>query len=86
MNSKRAKELKSKANELLVQWLKSIVPEGEDRDLITVDNMMNFLPEDTHMYANESVRLYAMTPRYIYKKVKKNPNLTLEELMTDGIS
>ena len=78
-------DLRKKAKLLCMEWVKSMVPEGEDRDLITEENFEQFLPEETHYYAGGSRRMHAMTPKWITKKLKKNPNLTLEELL-DGLA
>jgi hypothetical protein len=79
----RHKALRNRAAELCVEWLKTMVPEGEEADKINVKNYQNFLPDDTHYYAGSSVRLHAMTPKWIYKQLKKNPNVTMKELLND---
>ena len=45
-----------------------------------VKNLQEFLPEQTHIYANNRVMLSAYSLRWFYKKVKQNPNFHLEEL------
>jgi len=75
------KLLRKQADLLCVEWLKTMVPEGEEADRITVQSMPSMLPDETHLYAGGQVRLHAMTPKWIYKQLKKNPDITLEELM-----
>ena len=80
MNGKKAKRLRRKSEELLIQWLQSMVPEGEDATRISLKNLKEFLPEQTHIYANNRFMLSAFSLRWFYKQVKKNPDITLKEL------
>ena len=80
MNGKKAKRLRRKSEELLIQWLQSMVPEGEDATRISLKNLKEFLPEQTHLYANNRFMLSAYSLRWFYKQVKKNPDITLKEL------
>ena len=80
MNGKKAKRLRRKSEELLIQWLQSMVPEGEDVTRISLKNLKEFLPEQTHIYANNRFMLSAYSLRWFYKQVKKNPDITLKEL------
>jgi|TARA_Y100001973_G_C5198700_1_gene336092 hypothetical protein len=80
MNGKKAKRLRRKSEELLIQWLQSMVPEGEDATRISLKNLKEFLPEQTHIYANNRFMLSAYSLRWFYKQVKKNPDITLKDL------
>ena len=80
MNGRKAKRLRHKAEELLISWIRTMVPEGEDATKITKKNLGEFLPEQTHIFANNRFMLSAYSLRWFYKKVKQNPNITLEEL------
>ena len=80
MNGKKAKRLRRKSEELLIQWLQSMVPEGEDATRISLKNLKEFLPDQTHIYANNRFMLSAYSLRWFYKQVKKNPDITLKEL------
>ena len=80
MNGKKAKRLRRKSEELLIQWLQSMVPEGEDATRISLKNLKEFLPEQTHIYSNNRFMLSAYSLRWFYKQVKKNPDITLKEL------
>ena len=59
MNGKKAKKLRLRGRELLVEWLHSIV------------------------YLNRNFLLSAYSLKWIYKRVKRNPNLTLQQLNKD---
>ena len=80
MNGKKAKALRRKAESLLIEWLHTMVPEGEDTSKINKKNLHEFLPEQTHIFANNRFMLSAYSLRWFYKQVKKNPNVTLETL------
>jgi hypothetical protein len=58
-----------------------MTPDGEDATKITAKNLDEFLPEDTHIFANNKFMVSAYSLRWFYKKVKENPNATLEEIM-----
>ena len=57
-----------------------MVPEGEDTSKITINNLDEFLPQQTHIFANNKLMLSAYSLRWFYKQVKKNPDVTLEDL------
>mgnify|MGYP001378112165 FL=1 len=80
MNGRKAKRLRKRGKELLVEWLYSIIPDEEDKQQINVNNIEEYLSEQTHIYTNRKFLLSAFSLKWIYKKVKRNPNLTLEQL------
>ena len=81
MRGKKAKQLRRKSEQLLVDWLRTMVPEGEDTSKISTKNLQEFLPTQTHIYANNKLMLSAYSLRWFYKKVKQNPNITLQDLI-----
>tara|TARA_R100000541_G_scaffold15831_2_gene25242 strand:+ start:591 stop:839 length:249 start_codon:yes stop_codon:yes gene_type:complete len=80
MNQRKSKQIRRKAETLLISWIRTMVPEGEDATKITKKNLHEFLPEQTHIFANNKFMLSAYSLRWFVKKVKRNPNVTLEEL------
>lgn len=80
MNGRKAKRLRRKAEDLLISWIRTMVPEGEDATKINKKNLDQFLPQQTHIFANNRFMLSAYSLRWFYKKVKKNPDITLENL------
>ena len=80
MNGKKAKQLRRRSKELLIEWLRTMVPEGEDTSKITINNLDEFLPQQTHIFANNKLMLSAYSLRWFYKQVKRNPNITLQDL------
>ena len=80
MNGRKAKRLRKRGKEILVEWLYSIIPDEEDKQQINVNNIEEYLSEQTHIYTNRKFLLSAFSLKWIYKKVKRNPDLTLEQL------
>ena len=80
MNGRKAKTLRRKAEDLLISWIRTMVPEGEDATKITKKNLDQFLPEQTHIFANNRFMLSAYSLRWFYNKVNKNPYSTMENL------
>ena len=80
MNQKKSKQIRRRAETLLIDWIRTMVPEGEDATKITKKNLHEFLPEQTHIFANNKFMLSAYSLKWFYKKVKRNPNLTLATL------
>ena len=74
MNGQKAKQLRRKGEQLLIDWLRTMVPEGEDTLKINKNNLQEFLPAQTHVFANNKFLLSAYSLRWFYKQVKKNPN------------
>jgi len=83
MNGKKAKRLRKHSKQLLIRWIRSMTPDGEDETEINEKNLEQFLPEDTHIFANNKYMVSAYTLRWFYKKVKDNPNATLEEILNE---
>tara|TARA_R110002020_G_scaffold4266_1_gene18958 strand:- start:460 stop:717 length:258 start_codon:yes stop_codon:yes gene_type:complete len=80
MNGRKAKRLRKRGKEILVEWLYSIIPDEEDKQQININNIEEYLSEQTHIYTNRKFLLSAYSLKWIYKKVKRNPALTLEQL------
>ena len=81
MNGKKSRQLRTKSKQLMIEWLRSMTPEGEDKEKINEKNLQQFLPQQTHIFANNKFMVSAYSLRWFYKQVKKNPNVKLEELI-----
>ena len=55
MHQRKSKQLRRKAEALLIDWIRTMVPEGEDATKISKKNLHEFLPEQTHIFANLSL-------------------------------
>ena len=80
MSGKRSKKLRRKAEDLLIAWLRTMVPEGEDTSKISRKNLDEFLPEQTHIFANNKYLLSAYSLRWFYKQIKRNPHIKLKDI------
>jgi len=80
MNVRKTKAIRKRGKDLLIEWLRSVVPEGEDTSKINRKTLHTFLSDQTHFYANRKIMLSAYSLKWIYKQLKRNPNFTLEDL------
>ena len=76
MSGKRNKKLRKRGKQILVDWLHSLLPNTEDRDLITTETLEDYLSNQTHIYTNRKFLLSAYSLKWIYKRVKRKPSLT----------
>jgi len=83
VNGRKAKVQRKLGKQILVEWLHSILPDTEDRSLITVKNIEDYMSEQTHLHLNRKFLLSAYSLKWIYKRVKRNPELTFEQLEKD---
>tara|TARA_R100000231_G_scaffold124619_2_gene94910 strand:+ start:169 stop:438 length:270 start_codon:yes stop_codon:yes gene_type:complete len=73
MNGKKAKQIRKKARELVVDWLKTMLVK-EESSKVSVDNIEKYLPEQTHVFANNKMIVSAYTPRWFTQRIKKLVN------------
>ena len=83
MSGKRDKKLRKKGKQILVEWLHSILPDDADKTLININNLEEYLSDQKHVYLNRKFLLSAYSLKWIYKRVKRNPDLTFEQLKKD---
>ena len=82
MNSKQLKKLRRLIKPLQVEWLQSLLPEDQAQT-ITVDNVNDLLPDQTHVFGGGKMHLSFMTDKWIMKMLKKYPDIkTYNELQT----
>tara|TARA_R100001443_G_scaffold26059_1_gene39207 strand:+ start:470 stop:721 length:252 start_codon:yes stop_codon:yes gene_type:complete len=70
MNGRQAKKIRKKATELTVEWLQSLLPE-EESVKITTQNFKDYMPEQTHVFANQKIMLSSFSHKWFNKKLKK---------------
>ena len=83
MNGRKSKLYRKTGKQILIDWLRSVIPDEEDGAKITVKNIEEFVSEQTHVYMNRKFLLSAYSLKWIYKRVKKNPDLTFKQLQKD---
>ena len=69
MNSKLCKKIRKQAKVVLVEWFKTLLPEEETKG-VTVNNIENFLASQTHLFANNKIKLSAYSLKWTEKKIK----------------
>ena len=70
MNGKKAKKIRKKSRQLVVDWLQTMLVKEEVKKL-SVDNIEKYLPDETHFYANNKLMVSAYTPRWFAQRIKK---------------
>ena len=88
MNSRVSKRISRQVSVILVEWLKSIVPEG-DADKITKENVHSLMPKDKHVFFQGTVRLSTYSPKWIRQKIKelirKKPETCIESITMEEL-
>lgn len=88
MNGKKAKAIRNKSLFLLVDWVKTLIPE-EEAKTITLKQAYDLVPKETHVFANGRFMLSSFSLKWIIKKIKKliktkNLNdITVEDLTNE---
>ena len=70
MHSRKAKRIRRHANQLVFEWLKTMLTDEEAKKLNS-KNMDKYMPEQTHFFANRSIHLSAYTPRWFQQRIKR---------------
>ena len=70
MHSRKAKRIRRHANELVFEWLKTMLTDEEAKKL-NPKNMDKYMPEQTHFFANRSLHISAYTPRWFQQRIKR---------------
>ena len=70
MREIKTKQVRKLSKDLVVQWLKSMLTEEEQKK-VSVDNYEKYLPEEKHFYANNKLMVSAYTPRWFAQRIKK---------------
>ena len=83
MNGKKAKQIRKKSRQLVVDWLQTMLVKEEVKKL-SVDNIEKYLPDETHFYANNKLMVSAYTPRWFAQRIKKS-NKKLQDITWQDI-
>ena len=70
MHSRKAKRIRRHANQLVSEWLKTMLTDEEAKKL-NPKNMDKYMPEQPHFFANRSIHLSAYTPRWFQQRIKR---------------
>jgi Fe-S cluster biosynthesis and repair protein YggX len=83
MNGKKAKRIRKKSRQLVVDWLQTMLV-NEERKKVSVNNIEKYLPDETHFYANNKLMVSAYTPRWFAQRIKKS-NKNLQDITWQDI-
>ena len=72
-------KIRNKAKAILVEWLKTLLNEEEQKK-VNVKNILTLLPNQTHYFSGETFRLQPWSYKWVVKKLKRNPELTIDDL------
>ena len=70
MNGRKAKKIRRHSNQLVLEWLKTMLTEDEAKKL-NPKNMDKYMPEQTHFFANRSFFISAYTSRWFQQRIKR---------------
>jgi len=79
MNTKKMSKIRNKAKAILVEWLKSLLGEEEQKK-VNVKNVLTLLPNQTHYWQGTTLRLQPWSYKWVVKKLKHNQELTINDL------
>jgi|TARA_Y100000385_G_scaffold261403_1_gene292141 hypothetical protein len=82
MNRKQSKRISKQSKVILVDWLRSLLPE-EEASKINTTNCLDFIPEQTHFIANRTLYLNAYHPKWIRNKIKRMLRLFPDRSISD---
>ena len=70
MNGRKSKAIRKKSIEFVVEWLKTMLIEEEQKK-VSVTNYKNYIPTETHIFANNKFLVSSYTPRWFGKLIKR---------------
>ena len=79
MNTKEMSKIRNKAKAILVEWLKTLLNEEEQKK-VNIKNILTLLPNQTHYFSGETFKLQPWSYKWVVKKLKRNPELTIDNL------
>ena len=79
MNTKQMSKIRNKAKGILVEWLKNLLNK-EEQSKVNVKNILTLLPNQTHYWSGDTLRLQPWSYKWVVKKLKRNPQLTIDDL------
>ena len=79
MNTKGMSKIRNKAKAILVEWLKTLLNEEEQKK-VNIKNILTLLPNQTHYFSGDTFKLQPWSYKWVVKKLKRNPELTIDDL------
>lgn len=82
MSEKKIKQLRKRVKPLQVEWLQSLLPDEQAKD-ITVNNVDELLPDETSINAGGRRYLSFMSDKWVMKMLKDYPYITTYKQLAD---
>tara|TARA_R100000656_G_scaffold814_1_gene1358 strand:- start:138 stop:389 length:252 start_codon:yes stop_codon:yes gene_type:complete len=82
MNGKKSKLIRKRAQELQIEWINSLLTDDEDK--LTPELLDKALPDQEYFFKNGTIYLSYMNHKWIEKKLKKDINLKLKDLINSN--
>ena len=79
MNTKGMSKIRNKAKAILVEWLKTLLNEEEQKK-VNIKNVLTLLPNQTHYWQDTTLKLQPWSYKWVVKKLKKDSELTYDDL------
>ena len=85
MNQRKVRELRKRIKPIQVEWLRSLLPE-EQAQTLTIDNVDELLPSETHMHTTDKTILSFMSDKWLMKKLKRYPEIKTYKQLQEKIN
>ena len=72
-------KIRNKAKAILVEWLKNLLNKQE-QEKVNIKNILTLLPNQTHYFIGDTLKLQPWSYKWVVKKLKRNPELTIDDL------
>lgn len=88
MNARTSRRIHRKTRELLVEWVRSLLPE-EEAEKVSLNNIHALLPTEKYFFANNKIYLNAYSFKWIQKGIKRvmaqQPEIEIENVTMEKI-
>ena len=88
MNLKLCKQIRKQSKTILVEWFRTLVSEEQSKD-VDESNILSYLSSQTHIFANNQLKLSAYSYKWVVKKVKiliKKTNMDVSSVRLKDIA
>ena len=72
-------KIRNKAKAILVEWLKTLLSKEEQKK-VNIKTILTLLPNQTHYFSGDTFKLQPWSYKWVVKKLKRNPELTIDDL------
>ncbi len=76
LNGKKAKALRREADKIVLEWVQSLLDRAE-AEQVDLMNLHEHLPDELYFYAQGQRRLNVMSPKWVYKRLKRGKDIGL---------